>query len=178
MGGEASADEKAAIAESLKFLEEVLSEAEAMKNESLVYECLKMTLQVHIQAEDVKQARSVLERLMVLKQDDDELKSDSARINRMETAMSLKKGAGTIETLQKDLQAANTAQDFATAKEVLASILDLMKNNQVTWDTVRTCKVGKDVGNAMKMGDPDLAAQARKVVQEIQALAQRAGLGL
>merc|ERR1711933_176985 len=175
---EASADEKAAIEESLKFLAEVLAEAEAMKNESLVYECLKLTLQVHIQAEDVKQARSVLEKLMTLKQDDDELKSDSARINRMETAMSLKKGAGTIETLQKDLQAAVTAQDVAAAKDLLGSIFDLMKNSQVTWDTVRTCKVGKDVGNAMKMGDPDLAAQARKVVQEIQALAQRAGLGL
>merc|ERR1712187_24282 len=107
------------IAESLKFLEEVLTEAEAMKNESLVYECLKMTLQVHIQAEDVKQAREVLDRLMTLKQDDDELKSDSARINRMETALSLKKGAGTIETLQKDLQAAVTAQDAAAAQEVL-----------------------------------------------------------
>merc|ERR1712039_135880 len=113
-----------------------------------------------------------------LKQDDEELKSDSARINRMEAALSLKKGAGTIETLQKDLQAAVTEKDAKGAGEILQSIFDLMKNSQVTWDTVRTCKVGKDVGNAMKMGDPDLAAQARKVVQEIQSLAQRNGLGL
>lgn len=42
----------------------------------------------------------------------------------------------------------------------------------------RTLKVGKDVGNAMKMGDADIAASARKVVGEIQALAQRAGIGL
>merc|ERR1712039_1028018 len=175
---ESSADEKAAIDEALKYLAEVKKEAEAMKNDSLVYECLKMSLQGHIQAQDVKQAREVLGALMELKQDDDELKSDSARINRLESALSLKKGAGTIETLQKDLQAAVTASDIAVAKDVLQSIFDLMKNGQVTWDTVRTCKVGKDVGNAMKMGDPDLAAQARKVVQEIQSLAQRNGLGL
>merc|ERR1711879_429451 len=99
--------------------------------------------------------------------------SDSARINRMEAALALKQGAGTIETLQADLQAANAAQDKGKASEILASILELMKNNQVTWDTVRTCKVGKDVGISMKMGDPDLAKSAQKVVQEIQALAQR-----
>merc|ERR1711879_1061423 len=123
-------------------------------------------------------ARSVLDKLLAMRPGDDELKNDSARLNRIEAALKLKKGANTVETLQKDLQAAVTAQDKEKCTEILASLLNMMKNNQVTWDSVRTCKVGKDVGNAMKMGDPDLAAQARKVVQEIQALAQRAGLGL
>ena len=48
----------------------------------------------------------------------------------------------------------------------------------VTWDTVRTLKVGKDVGNAMKMADPGLQAQGKETVGAIQALAQKAGLGL
>jgi len=126
----------------------------------------------------VAEGRVVLEKLMALKPGDDELKDDSARLNRMEAALTLKQGASTIETVQKDLQAAVAATNIAGCSEALTKILDMMKNNQVTWDTVRTCKVGKDVGNAMKMGDADLAAQARKVVQEIQALAQRAGLGL
>jgi len=176
--GEASKEEKAALQGAREMLKEVLATSEALKNEAMMYECLKMTLQVCIQAEDVKEARVVLEKLQSIKPDDDELKSDSARINRLESALSLKKGAGTIEELQKDLQQAVTAQDKATAAEKLTSIFDLMKEGKVTWDAVRTCKIGKDVGNAMKMGDPDLAAQARKVVQEIQALAQRAGLGL
>jgi len=176
--GEASEAEKKALKEAQELLAEVLASAEAMKNEGLTFECLKMNLQVCIQAEDVPQARTVLERLQGIRPESDELKSDSARINRLESALSLKRGAGTVEELQKDLQAAVTGQDKKKASEVLTSIYDLMKAGKVTWDAVRTCKVGKDVGNAMKMGDPDLAAQARKVVQEIQALAQRAGLGL
>jgi len=176
--GEASEEERRALAEARALLDQVLEASEALKNEALTYECLKMTLQVCIQAEDVKEARSVLERLQGLRSDDDELKSDSARINRLESALSLKKGAGTVEELQKELQAAVTAQDKAKCGELLTSIYGIMKEGKVTWDAVRTCKVGKDVGNAMKMGDPDLAAQARKVVQEIQALAQRAGLGI
>jgi len=176
--GEASEDEKKALQEAKDLLKDGLATGEELKNESLVYECLKMTLQVCIQAEAVAEARQTLERLQGLRPDDEELKSDSARINRLESALSLKKGAGTIEELQKDLQAAITGQDKPKVGELLTSIFDLLKGNQVTWDTVRTCKVGKDVGNAMKMGDPDLAAQGRKCVQEIQALAQRAGLGL
>lgn len=120
----------------------------------------------------------MLETLQSLKTDDEELKSDSARINRLEAALSLKKGAGTVEELQKELQQAVTDSNKEVVSKVLGEILDLMKGNKVTWDAVRTCKVGKDVGNAMKMGDADLAAQARKVVSEIQALAQRNGLGL
>merc|ERR1712061_479159 len=159
---------KEAVQEARDLLKQVLQTGEDMKNESLTYECLKMILQVCIQGEDVAEARVVLERLMALKPEDDELKSDSARINRMETQL----------TLQKGLQAAVSTGDTAKAGETLLNLHELMKEGKVTWDSVRTCKVGKDVGNAMKMGDPDLAAQAQKVVREIQALAQRAGLGL
>jgi len=110
--------------------------------------------------------------------DDDELKSDNARINKLQAALALKNGANAIETVQKDLQEAITAGDKPKVTENLVTILDMITGAQVTWDTIRTLKVGKDVGNAMKMGDPDVAAQARKVVGEIQALATRNGLGL
>lgn len=175
---EASEEEKKAIAEAISLLTQVRAEAEALKHEAITYECLKLMLQVFIQSEQVAEARRVLETLQSLKTDDEELKSDSARINRLEAALSLKKGAGTVEELQKELQQAVTDSNKEVVSKVLGEILDLMKGNKVTWDAVRTCKVGKDVGNAMKMGDADLAAQARKVVSEIQALAQRNGLGL
>merc|ERR1712032_316529 len=113
-----------------------------------------------------------------IKPEDDELKNDSARLNRMESALTLKKGAGTVEDIQKDLQAAVTAVDKDKLKECLGQLYDLMKNNKVTYDSVKTCKVGKDVGNAMKLGDPDIAAEGRKVVGEIQSLAQRNSIGL
>lgn len=174
----ASEEEVKALLEARRLLAEVLTTSQALNHDTLTYECLKMTLQVCIQAEDVKEARKTLEQLQSLKPDDDELKSDSARINRLESALSLKKGASTVEDMQKELQAAVTAIDKPAATKLLQDLLDLMKNNKVTWDAVRTCKVGKDVGNAMKMGDPDVAALARKVVGEIQALAQRNGLGL
>jgi len=170
--------EKAALAEAKDLCDQVLKTSEALKNDSIGYECQKMLLQVCIQAEEVAQARQVLEKLQEAQPDDEELKSDSARINRLESVLSLKKGAGTVEDLQKDLQAAVTAGDKAKATEILETLLGMFKECKVTWDAVRTCKVGKDVGNAMKMGDPDVATLARKVVGEIQALAQRAGLGL
>merc|ERR1719235_1599064 len=132
-------------------------------------------MQVHIQAQEADEARKVLERLMGMRSDDDELRSDAALINRLETALNLKKGASNIEGTQKELQAAVTAVDKPKVTECLETILGMIKGGQVTWDTVRTLKVGKDVGNAMKMGDPDIAAQARSIVQEIQGLAQRAG---
>eukprot|EP00928_Gymnodinium_smaydae_P033008 TRINITY_DN23762_c0_g1_i1.p1 TRINITY_DN23762_c0_g1~~TRINITY_DN23762_c0_g1_i1.p1 ORF type:complete len:712 (-),score=148.44 TRINITY_DN23762_c0_g1_i1:180-2315(-) len=176
--GDATEEEKQALAEAQELLKEALATGEAQKKESLVSQCLKMVLQMHIQAEDVAKAREVLEKLLEMKPGDDELKSDSARINRLEAALALKQGASNIEKVQSELQAANTAQDKAKVAECLQTVLGMITGAQVTWDTVRTCKIGKDVGNAMKMGDPDLAAQARKVVQEIQALAQRAGIGL
>jgi len=175
---EPEAEGKQAQQEAQGLLKQVLAESEALENENLTYECLKMMMQVHIQAQEAEEARKVLERLTGLRPDDDELRSDGALINRLDTAMNLKKGASNIEGVQKDLQAAVTAVDKPKVTECLEAILGMIKGAEVTWDTVRTLKVGKDVGNAMKMGDPDIALQARKIVQEIQALATRAGIGL
>jgi len=176
--GDASAGEKQALEEAQELLRNNLADAEASNNEGLIYQCLKMTLQVAIQAQDVAKAREVMERLMSMRPDDDVLKSENARINRLESTLTLKNGANAIETVQKELQEAVASQDKPKVSECLGTVLEMITGGQVTWDTVRTLKVGKDVGNAMKMGDPDIAAQARKVVQEIQALAQRAGIGL
>eukprot|EP00930_Biecheleria_cincta_P028367 TRINITY_DN197_c0_g2_i1.p1 TRINITY_DN197_c0_g2~~TRINITY_DN197_c0_g2_i1.p1 ORF type:complete len:677 (+),score=166.22 TRINITY_DN197_c0_g2_i1:79-2031(+) len=174
----AAEPEKAALAEALEILSRVLKTGEELKNDAVVYECQKMKLQVCIQAEDVPEARRTLEFLQEKQPDDEDLKSDNARINRLDSVLSLKKGAGTVEDLQKDLQAAVAGGDKAKVTEILQSLLEMFKESKVTWDAVRTCKVGKDVGNAMKMGDPDIAALARKAVGEIQALAQRGALGI
>ena len=53
--------------------------------------------------------------------------------------------------------------------EILETLLGMFKESKVTYDAVKACKVGKDVGNAMKMGDPDIAGLGRKAVGEIQA---------
>jgi len=174
----ASDAEKAALKEARELLAEVLTVSEALNNDSVKYECMKMNLQVCIQDEDVSEARKVLSRLQEEKPDDEDLKSDNARINRLENELSLKQGAGTVEELQKDLQQAVTAGDKPKVGEILEALLGMFKESKVTYDAVKTCKVGKDVGNAMKMGDPDIAALGRKAVGEIQALAQRAALGI
>eukprot|EP00927_Polykrikos_kofoidii_P013997 TRINITY_DN160_c0_g4_i2.p1 TRINITY_DN160_c0_g4~~TRINITY_DN160_c0_g4_i2.p1 ORF type:complete len:653 (-),score=185.29 TRINITY_DN160_c0_g4_i2:170-2128(-) len=170
--------EKKALADAQALLSQVFQKAEEQNKEKLMVECLKLSLQVYIQAMDVKQARSTLEKLQTLRPGDEELKSDSARLNRMEQTLAVKKGSGTVETLQQDLRAANDAKDFPAVSAALASILELMKTDQVKYDTIKDLKVGKDVGNAMKLGDADVAVQARKVVGEIQALAQRNSIGL
>merc|ERR1719162_2049852 len=175
---EAAEDEKSAIKEALEILKQVLAAGEGLKNDSLIFECLKMTLQVCVQGNDATEARKILETLLSMRPEDDELKSDSARINRLEGALNLKKGASTIETVQKDLQAAIIAVDKPTVIELVTKLHDMIKATEVTWDAVRTMKIGKDVGNAMKMGDPDVALIARKTVGEIQSLATRAGIGL
>ena len=61
----------------------------------------------------------------------------------------------------------------ASIIEILDKIYELMKTDQVKFDLITKLKVGKDIGNSMKLGDPDLAAAGRKCVGEIQALAQR-----
>lgn len=170
--------EKAALKEGRQLLAEVLKVSEALNNASVRYECMKMNLQVCIQDEDVVEARKVLAQLQEERPDDEDLKSDNARINRLENDLSLKQGAGTVEELQKDLQQAVTAGDKPKVSEILEALLGMFKESKVTYDAVKTCKVGKDVGNAMKMGDPDIAALGRKAVGEIQALAQRAALGI
>jgi hypothetical protein len=176
--GEASEEEKRAVQEAKELLAEALPNCEALEDESRTYACLRMILQVTIQGEDVSEARTVLDRLTTMRPDDVDLKSDAARINRLEAALTLKSGASAIEDVQKDLQAAVAGQDAAKVSECLKTVEDMITGGQVTWDTVRTLKVGKDVGNAMKMGNPDIATQARKVVAEIQALASRNAIGL
>jgi hypothetical protein len=170
---EATAEEKKALQEARELLEQVFRTAEEMKHESMTFECLKLTLQVNIQAEDVAEAKKTLEKLQTARPGDEELKSDSARLNRMEQAMAVKKGSGTVEELQQALRSANEAQDFDTIKDTLEKIFELMKTDQVKFNTIRDLKVGKDVGNAMKLGNADAAALGRKCVGEIQALAQR-----
>jgi len=154
-------------------------EGAASQKDTLEYEGLMISLQISLQAEDAEGARASLDDLTKRWPDEsDELKSFAALINRLETAISLKKGASAIELTQKELQTAVADEDKAKVMECLEVILDMLVTSKVTWEKVRTCKVGKDVGNAMKMGDPDCAKVAQTCVKEIQALATRAGLGL
>merc|ERR550525_1954800 len=142
-----------------------------------------MTLQIHIQASELDEARAVVSKLEALQQDDEELKSDKARINRMQDELTKKKGAGTVEDLRDELAALcikikeADGNDVSADKEQLLGNMDvllaLMKDNKVTYDACIKCKVGKEVGNAIKLGDADLAKKGREIVSEIQALAQR-----
>ncbi|OLQ01886.1 hypothetical protein AK812_SmicGene15312 [Symbiodinium microadriaticum] len=81
----ASDAEKAALKEARELLAEVLTVSEALNNDSVKYECMKMNLQVCIQDEDVSEARKVLSRLQEEKPDDEDLKSDNARMGRMKS---------------------------------------------------------------------------------------------
>jgi len=177
---EAADAEKSVLVQAQLLLKHARDACEGVsQKDQLEHECLMTTLQVSLQAQDAAGARTSLEELTQMKPDQaDELKSFAALINRLETAISLKKGANAIEERQKELQAAVAGKHKAKVIECLEVILDMFVNSKVTWDKVRTCKVGKDVGLAMKMGDPDIAKVAQTCVQEIQALATRAGLGL
>jgi hypothetical protein len=174
----ASEEEVAALKEAREMLQSVLSLAEEMEKEQIKYDCLKMSLQMAIQAEDVQDGKRILELLQAMRPGDESLKSDSARLNRLSTAMELKEGAGSIETLQLELRAAIEAVDKPVIAEKIAAMFEMMKNNAVKYEDVKNLKVGKDVGNAMKLGDADLAKAGRQVVGEIQRLATNAGLGL
>jgi hypothetical protein len=171
-------EEVNAIKDARELLAGVLKLSEELDKEPMKYECLKMSLQLAIQAEDVKDGKGILEQLQTMRPGDESLKSDSARLNRLTTAMELKQGAGSVEELQLELRAAVEAKDKPVITEKIGALYELMKNNQVKYDVVIKLKVGKDVGNAMKLGDPDLAKAGRLVVSEIQRLAQNAGLGL
>jgi len=149
-----------------------------MGNEQLSVDCLKMSLQVLIQAENTEEAKVALEQLQVLRPGDDDLRDDAARLHRLDQALMLKKGASTIETMQKDLQAGNEVKDKAAILPILEKLFELMKNNEVKYAAITKLKLGKDVGNAMKLGDQELAQAGRKIVGEIQRLAQQNALGL
>merc|ERR1712183_957544 len=170
--------EKKALSDSLDLLGDAKKASEGLGNEQMTIDCLKMTLQVLIQAENVADAKAALEQLQTLRPGDDDTRDDSARLHRLEQALTLKKGAGTIETLQKELQAGNEAKDKEALMPILEKLLELMKNNEVKYGAITKLKLGKDVGNSMKLGDQDLAQAGRKIVQEIQRLAQQNALGL
>jgi len=171
-------EEKKALGDARALLEIVLKAAEEMEKEQLKYDCLKMSLQIAIQAESVPDGKKILEQLQAMRPGDESLKSDSARLNRLTTAMDLKSGAGDAETLQLELRAAIEVVDKDVILEKINALFELMKNNAVKYDDVKTLKVGKDVGNAMKLGDADMAKAGRAVVGEIQRLAKQAELGL
>jgi len=175
-----SDEEKAALEEARKLLAEVLKFAAELDVEELKFDCLKMWLQVDIQASDVTAGKKHLEELQKMRPQDESLKSDSARLNRLNTAMELVQGAGEVETLQLALRAAieKGIDEKETMLEKINALYELMKSNSCKYDDVKTLKVGKDVGNAMKLGDADLAKAGRGVVGEIQRLAQQAALGL
>jgi hypothetical protein len=80
------------------------------------------------------------------------------------------------DLFEKRLQAAVSGADKAAVGEALTQLEEIMSKDLVKYDIVKNLKVGKDVGNAMKMGDPDLAQQGRKVVAHIQRLAQKQDL--
>jgi hypothetical protein len=174
----ASEAEKKALSDSLALLADAKKASEAMGIGQLTVDCSKMTLQVLIQAENTAEAKSVLEQLQSMRPGDEELRDDAARLHRLEQAVTLKKGAGTIDTLQKDLQAGNEAKDKVVIMPILEQLLELMKNNEVKYDAITKLKLGKDVGNSMRLGDQELAQAGRKIVGEIQRLAQQNALGL
>lgn len=174
----ASDAEKKALAESLDLLADVKKASEAVGNEQMMVDSMKMTLQVMIQAENVTDAKAMLEQLQALRPGDDDLRDDGARLHRLENVMTLKQGASTIETLQTELRAGVEAKDKDALMPILEQLLDLMKKNEVKYDAITKLKLGKDVGNSMKLGDQELAAAGRKIVGEIQRLAQQNALGL
>ena len=169
-------EEKAALQEARDLLKPEITAAEEAGNEDLVYNGLKVLLQVCIQTEDATEGRALVEKLLKLRPEDDDLKNDKARLARMESAVELKAGAGEVEDVQKRLQAAVSGADKAAVGEALTQLEEIMSKDLVKYDIVKNLKVGKDVGNAMKMGDPDLAQQGRKVVAHIQRLAQKQDL--
>jgi hypothetical protein len=169
-------EEKAALQEARDLLKPEITAAEEAGNDDLVYNGLKVLLQVCIQTEDTTEGRALVEKLLKLRPEDDDLKNDKARLARMESAVELKAGAGEVEDVQKRLQAAVSGADKAAVGEALTQLEEIMSKDLVKYDIVKNLKVGKDVGNAMKMGDPDLAQQGRKVVAHIQRLAQKQDL--
>lgn len=178
-----SAESKQALAEAMVLLEAVLSQAgDGAKAAAIVYECLKVKVQVHYMAHEVKEGRATLERLQQLAKDrvseDLELKDWDARLNRMNKAEALIEGAGELETAQADLKAAIESVDKDALLAALGKLEELICGGSVNFKDVTKLKVGKDIGNSMKLGLPEVAAVGRKCVGGIQALAQKNDLGV
>jgi len=146
--------------------------------EELETEAKRGLLQLYTLTQRVPEARKVLEELLKAQPDSIELKDCSARLHRLETQLQLQQGGSEVEKVQQDLRAANEAKDMAAVAAALDALGEIFANDGVKYDKLRDLKVGKDVGNAMKLGDPDVAAKARQIVGGIQRLAQKQDAGL
>ena len=116
-----SDDAKKALAEATQLLESVLEQS---SKSSLTYETLKTRLQIHLLSHQIKEGREVLEKLQELSKengkDDTELRDFTARSNRLDAAVQLQQGAGSLETAQLELRAAVEAKDAGGCQEWFA----------------------------------------------------------
>ena len=98
------------LQEARDLLKPHLAAAETAGDEEMTVACLKVILQICIQAEDGTEGRPIVERLIKLRPEDIELQNQRARLTRMEAAVELKKGGNEIEDIQKELQASSRMQ--------------------------------------------------------------------
>ena len=85
------------------------------------------------------------------RKDDTELRDLAARFNRLDAAVQLQQGAGSLETAQLELRAAVEAKDAEAAKSGLSKLHELIVGQQVKYADVLKLKVGKpDVWNPDK----------------------------
>ena len=134
-GGDAekpvSDDAKKALAEATQLLESV---SEQSSKSSLTYETLKTKLQIQLLSHQVKEGREVLEKLQEVSKDngkdDTELRDFAARFNRLDAAVQLQQGEGSLETAQLELRAAVEAKDAEAAKSGLAKLHELIVGNR------------------------------------------------
>ena len=83
--------------------------------------------------------------------DDTKLRDFAARFNRLDAAVQLQQGAGSLETAQLEHRAAVEAKDEETAKNGLAKLHELIVEQQIKCADVLKLKVGKpDVWNPDK----------------------------
>lgn len=75
------------------------------QDELLLFEALRLLLQVAIQAEDVQEGEKLFKRIAEMKPEETKiLQSERARLNQMEKSVVVKKGSGTVEELQLELR--------------------------------------------------------------------------
>jgi len=175
-----SEEAKKSLQEATQLLDAVLEEVR--DNMSVTLDALKSKIQINILAHEIESGRASLQSLETLTadsgKDDPDLRDFAARLNRLESAVQLQQGAGSLETVQLELRAAVEAKDFSACKAALAKLDELICGAQVKFADVTKLKVGKDVGNAIKLGDPEVTTAGRKIVGGIQALAQKNDMGL
>ena len=124
-------DAKKALAEATQLLESVLEQS---SKSSLTYEALKTKLQIHLLSHQVKEGREVLEKLQELSKengkDDTELRDFAARFNRLDAAVQLQQGAGSLETAQLELRAAVEVKDERLPRVVWRSSMNSSLGNR------------------------------------------------